>query len=70
MSISLQYLVHFIQHRVSKIIYYNTRVQSVIIKQRIKNNHLAKGTRIHLCPPEESSTQGLTSQGASTIRVK
>jgi hypothetical protein len=34
MSTSLQYLVHFIQHRVSEIIYYNTSVQSAIIKQR------------------------------------
>jgi hypothetical protein len=30
MSINLQYLVHFIQHRVSEIVYYNIRVQSVI----------------------------------------
>jgi hypothetical protein len=37
---SLQYLVHFIQHRVSEIICYNARVQSVINKQR-KNKHLA-----------------------------
>jgi len=34
MRMSLQYLVHFIQHRVLKIIYYNTKVQSAIIKQR------------------------------------
>ena len=29
---SLQYLVHFVQHGVLEIIYYNTRVQSAIIK--------------------------------------
>ena len=60
MSTSLQYLVHFIQQEFLKIIYYNTRVQSVIIKQRNKNKHLANNdTRIHLCPLEESSTQEL-----------
>jgi hypothetical protein len=41
MITSLQYLVHFIQHIVSEIIYYNTRVHSAIIKQRDKNKHLA-----------------------------
>jgi hypothetical protein len=41
MSTSLQYLVHFIQYRVSDILYYNTKVQSAIIKQRNKNKHLA-----------------------------
>jgi hypothetical protein len=39
---NLQCLVYFIQHRVLEIIYYNTRVQSAIIKQRKKNKHLAK----------------------------
>ena len=42
MSTSLQHLVHFIQQEFLKNIYYNTRVQSAIIKQRNKNNHLAK----------------------------
>ena len=41
MSTSLQYLVHFIQEFL-KIIYYNTRVQSMIIKQRNENKHLVK----------------------------
>ena len=60
MSTSLQYLVNFIQQEFLKIIYYNTRVQSAIIKQRNKNKHLAENdTRIRLCPPEESSTQEL-----------
>ena len=39
---SLQYLVHFIQQEFLEIIYYNTRVQSAIIKQRNENKHLAK----------------------------
>ena len=41
MSMSLQYLVHFIQEFL-EIIYYNTRVQSAIIKQRNENKHLAE----------------------------
>ena len=60
MRTSLQYLVHFIQQEFSKIIYYNTRVQSAIIKQRNEIKHLAENDiRIRLCPPEESSTQEL-----------
>ena len=39
---SLRYLIHFIQQEFLEIIYYNTRVQSVIIKQRNENKHLAK----------------------------
>ena len=42
MSTSLQYLVHFKQPEVLKIIYYNTRVQSAIIKQRNENKHLVE----------------------------
>jgi hypothetical protein len=38
MSTSLQYLVRFIQHRVSEIIYYNTCVQSAINKQQNEIN--------------------------------
>ena len=34
MSTSLHHLIHFLQHRVLEIIYYNTRVQSAIMKQR------------------------------------
>jgi hypothetical protein len=60
MSTSLQYLVHFIQHKVLEIISYNTRVHSVIIKQQKLNKHLAENDiRIRLCPPEEFSTQEL-----------
>ena len=40
MSTSLQYLVYFIQQEFLKIIYYNTRVQSAVIKQRNENKHL------------------------------
>ena len=39
---SLQYLVHFTQQEFMEIIYYNTRVQSAIIKQQNENKHLAK----------------------------
>ena len=42
MSTSLQYLVYFIQLEFFEIIYYNTRVQSVIIKLRNENKHLAE----------------------------
>ena len=42
MSTSLQYLVHFIQQEFLQIIYYNTRVQSAIIKQRNENKHLVE----------------------------
>ena len=60
MSTSLQFLVHFIQQEFLEIIYYNTRVQSAIIKQQKENKHLAENdTRISLCPLEESSTQEL-----------
>ena len=60
MSMSLQYLVHFIQQEFLEIIYYNIRVQSTIIKQQNKNKHLAENdTMIRLCSPEESFTQEL-----------
>ena len=59
MSMNLQYLVHFIKQEFLEIIYYNIRVQSMIIKQRNKNKHLAETIRIRLCPSEESSTQEL-----------
>ena len=42
MSTRLKYLVHFIQQEFLEIIYYNTRVQSAIIKQQNKNKHLAE----------------------------
>ena len=42
MSTSLQYLVYFMQQEFLEIIYYNTRVQSAIIKQQNENKHLAE----------------------------
>ena len=42
MSTSLQYLAHFIQQEFLEIIYYNTKVQSVIVKQQNENKHLAE----------------------------
>ena len=47
MSTSLQYLVHFIQQELLEIIYYNTRVQSAIIKQW--NKHLAETIQGSVC---------------------
>ena len=58
MSTSLQYLVHFIQQEFLGIIYYNTRVQSAIIKQRNENKHLAETIQGSICA-EESSAQEL-----------
>ena len=45
----LQYLVHFIQQGFLEIIYYNTRVQSAIIKQRNENKHLAEKIQGSVC---------------------
>ena len=42
MSMGLQYLVHFKQQEFLKIIYYNTWVQSAIIKRRNENKDLAE----------------------------
>ena len=57
MSTNLQYLVHFIQYRVLEIIYYSTKVQSAKLNSGSKiETSNDKDTRIHLCPPEESST--------------
>ena len=49
MSTSLQYLVYLIQQEFSKIIYYNTRVQSAIIKQWNENKHLAETIQGSVC---------------------
>ena len=39
---SLQYLIHFIQKEFLEIIYYNTRLQSAIIRQQKEKKHLAE----------------------------
>ena len=58
MSTSLQYLIHFIQYQVLEIIYYNSMVQSAEINSENKiTSSDDEDTRIHLCLPEESSTQ-------------
>ena len=49
MSTSLQYLVHFIKQEFLEIIYYNTKVQSAIIKQQNKNKHLAETIQGSIC---------------------
>ena len=49
MSTSLQYLVYFIQQEFLEIIYYNTWVQSAIIKQRNENKHLAEMIQGSIC---------------------
>ena len=61
MSTRLQYLVHFIQQAFLEIIYYSTRVQSGIIKQRKENKHLAETIQGSVCahqknPPQKSYT--------------
>ena len=58
MRTSLQHLVYFIQQEFLEIIYYNTRVQSTIIKQRNENKHLVKTIQGSVCahqknPPHE-----------------
>jgi hypothetical protein len=70
MSTNLQYLVHFIQYRVSEIVITIPKVQSAIINSGNLNKRLWSEMRIHLCPPEEFSTQGLPAQGAPATRVK
>jgi hypothetical protein len=70
-STSLQYLIHFIQYQVLEIIYYNTKVQSAELNNGNKITSSGdEDTRIHLCPPEESSTQRLAPQAAPATRVK
>ena len=54
MSMSLQYLVHFIQQEFLEIIYYNTKIQSAIIKQRNENKHLAKMIQGSVCAHQKS----------------
>ena len=62
---SLQYLVHFIQQEFLEMIYYNTMVQSAIIKQRNKNKHLAETIQGSVCahqknPPHKSYSSSST----------
>ena len=54
MSTSFQYLVHFIQQELLEIIYYNTKVQSAIIKQRNKNKYLAKMIQGSVCAHQKN----------------
>ena len=65
MSTSLQYLVYFIQQEFLEIIYYNTRVQSAIIKHQNKNKHLAETIQGSVCahqknPPHKSYSSNCT----------
>ena len=65
MSSSLQYLVYFIQQEFLEIIYYNTRVQSAIIKQQNENKHLAETIQGSVCahqknPPHKSYSSSCT----------
>ena len=65
MSMSLQYLVHFIWQEFLEIIYYNTKVQSAIIKQRNGNKHLAEAIQGSVCvhqknPPHKSYSSSYT----------
>ena len=54
MSMSLQYLVHFIEQEFLEIIYYNTKVQSAIIKQRNKNKYLAETIQGSVCAHQKN----------------
>ena len=65
MSTSLQHLVHFIQQEFLKIIYYNIRVQSTIIKQQNENKNLAETIHGFVCahqknPPHKSYSLSYT----------
>ena len=51
---SLQYLVYFIQQELLEIIYYNTRVQSAIIKPRNENKHLAESIQESVCAHQKN----------------
>ena len=70
MSTSLQYLVHFIQQDFLEIIYYNTRVQSAIIKQRNKNKHLVERYKDPSVPTRRILYTRATPQTAPTTGVK
>ena len=51
---SLQYLVYFIQQEFLEIIYYNTGVQSAIIKQQNENKHLAEMIQESVCAHQKN----------------
>ena len=70
MSMSLQYLVHFIQQEFLEIIYYNTRVQSAITKQRNKNKHLAETIQGSVCAHQKNSPHKSYSLGCTCNRGK
>ena len=70
MSMSLQYLVHFIQQEFLEIIYYNTRVQSAIIKQRNENKHLAEMIQGSVYAHQKNPTPRVTPQAAHATGVK
>ena len=71
----LQYLVHFMQQEFLEIIYYITRVQSAIIKQRNENKHLAETIQGSVCayqknPPHKSYSSSCTyKRGKSCTRL-
>ena len=67
---SLQYLVHFIQQEFLKIIYYNTRVQSAIIKQRNENKHLAKTIQWSICAHQKNLPYKSYSSSCTCNRIK
>ena len=67
MSTILQYLVYFIQQEFLEIIYYNTRVQSAIIKQRNENKHLAERYKDPSVPTRRILHTRATPQAAAAI---
>ena len=70
MRTSLQYLVYFRQPDFLEIIYYNTRVQSAIIKQRNKNKHLAERYKDPSVPTRRILHIRATPQAVPAIGVK
>ena len=70
MSTSLQYLAHFIQQEFLEIIYYNTRVQSAIIKQRNENEHLAETIQGSVCAHQKNPPHKSYSSSCTYNRVK
>ena len=70
MSTSLQYLVHFIQQEFLEIIYYNTRVQSAIIKQRNENKHIAKMIQGYVCAHQKNPLHKSYSSSYTYNRLK
>ena len=69
MSTSLQYLVHFIQEFL-EIIYYNTGVQSAIIKQQNENKHIAEMIQWSVCAHQKNALQKSYSSSCTYNRGK